>query len=136
MTEEPFNWVLERSKCSMEAVFDRLKIGVQGDVETRQKLRESGEFGFEIGFSFVSTANKFSASARTFNDARSVTFMLRDNRIVLTDQKGKELLSAAVTFTDDKECKLVVDGQELEEWQFRKRALESIFFNGDIWAEE
>ena len=127
---EPFNWVKERHACSIEAVFERLKLGVQSDVEERQKLRERGEFGFESSFTFTPTIDRFSASVRTHDSGRAVVFCLRRNRnhIVILDDNNKEMMSATVTLTDDRECRIVVGLEIIEEWQFRKRALEFLFF--------
>jgi len=38
------------------------------------------------------------------------------------------MMSATVTLTDDRECRIVVGLEIIEEWQFRKRALEFLFF--------
>jgi hypothetical protein len=36
-----------------------------------------------------------------------------------------------VTLDNERQCKFVVDSAELESWQFRKKALEPIFY-GDL----
>lgn len=129
MTTDNFDWVVARNECSIEKVFHRLRLDVQTDVETRQSLRERGEFGFDQSFAFTSSGNKFSASMRTRTHGRSVIFAFRKNHIVVLDDIDRELMSATVTLTDDKGCRLVVGEEVLDEWQFRKRALESLFFD-------
>ena len=51
--------------------------------------------------------------------------------IVVVDENDKELFSASVTVNNDKECVVVVGDEELEQWQFRKKALETLFFPND-----
>lgn len=46
----------------------------------------------------------------------------------LHHDNNKEMMSATVTLTDDRECRIVVGLEIIEEWQFRKRALEFLFF--------
>jgi hypothetical protein len=45
------------------------------------------------------------------------------------DQNDNEFLSATFTLNNDRECKIVVEGEELGSWQFRKKALEPLFFD-------
>ena len=46
----------------------------------------------------------------------------------LHHDNNKEMMSATVTLTDDRECRIVVGLEIIEEWLFRKRALEFLFF--------
>jgi hypothetical protein len=106
-----------------------LKLRVSEDVLTRQGLRKNNpEFGFEDSFIFTPTVSKFSVVRQSHAGSRSVTFAFRRTRIVVLDSDDKEFMSATVTLADDRQCKIVVGQEVLEEWQFRKKALESIFF--------
>jgi hypothetical protein len=44
------------------------------------------------------------------------------------DDAGKEICVATLTITKERECRLLVNDDELTEWQFRKMVLESLFF--------
>jgi hypothetical protein len=127
---EPFDWVKARNDCSIDTVFDRLRLGVQGDVVKRERIRASSGADPRKGkFTFASNIGRFSASFRTHdNEGSVIIFTLRRNRIVITNDQDEQLMSATVTISDDRECRIVVDGEQLEEWQFRKRALETLFF--------
>jgi hypothetical protein len=51
------------------------------------------------------------------------------DRIETSREVGREGLSARVTLNNIGRCMLVLDdGTELEQWQFRKMALEGLFF--------
>ena len=114
-----------RFACSIHAVFEKLRLGVKCDVETRQQLREDSEGRSDAKFTFTSSDTSFAASIRgCFR-----TFTLQQNHILVTNEKNRELMNATVTLTDDKDCRLAVGQEVLEEWQFRKRAMESLFFD-------
>ncbi len=125
-----FDWVTARAGCSLKQVFDNLRLGVQADVETRQKLREHHEgFGYLQSFSFASKASRFSASVDYQASRGSVIFVLLADRIAVLDENNEELFNATVTLNNEKQCMLVVEKEEMEEWQFRKKALEVLFFS-------
>jgi len=128
------DWVTERNKCSIDKVFEQMRLDVKDDVEKRQELRvKHPEFGFLTGFHFNSSTSKFSASTQRQGGSLSITFCNRKSRIAVMDENDKEFMSGTLTLTDDMECRIVVSGesQPLEPWQFRKRALEKLFFGGD-----
>jgi hypothetical protein len=55
-TPKPFEWVRERAECSIDKVFEKLRLEVKNDVELRQETRErSQEFGFLNAFHFTSS---------------------------------------------------------------------------------
>jgi hypothetical protein len=39
-TPKPFEWVRERAECSIDKVFEKLRLEVKNDVELRQETRE------------------------------------------------------------------------------------------------
>jgi hypothetical protein len=125
-----FDWISARVDCSANSVFERLRLGVKDDVERRQELREkSDEFGFMYGFAFHTKGSSFSAVRQNIQGNKAVIFSLLENRIAVKNHNNDEFLSATVTLNDDKECVLVVSGMEMQEWQFRKRALEELLFS-------
>lgn len=127
---ENLNWVEERRKCSVHAMFERLRLEVKDDVGTRQEVREKdSEFGYANGFFFNSTSKSFSASRQESDGLRrTVIFSVEGDRIVASDENDKEIVGATVTLDDEMECVFVVHGELVKDWQFRKAALESLFF--------
>jgi hypothetical protein len=125
-----FDWVTARNECSISTVFEKLRLDVKADIETRQSLRAHHPgWGYEEDFSFASNGSKFSATAQIPKAGRhSVIFFLSGNRILLTDENDEALFDATVTLNNDRECMLVVGEEQMEGWQFRKRALEPLFF--------
>lgn len=125
---EKFEWVKARHECSTGSMFEKLRLDVKADVETRQGLREKTEFGYINGFTFSSRSDRFSANAATSNSRQSVIFVLQGNDIAVTDENDQLVFRGKVTLSNDRVCRFVVDDQELEDWQFRKKALEGLFF--------
>jgi hypothetical protein len=58
----------------------------------------------------------------------SMIFRLTNYTIDVLEKDYKPLLTALAMLNDEGECKLKVGDQKLELWQFRKRALENLFF--------
>ena len=126
---ENFDWVSARDACSVTQMFERLRLAVDEDVKVRQALRKKvDDFGFEQGFEFTTRGSSFSVSRRGIERGRAVVFAIQGRSITVKDESGNLLRLASVTINDDKECVLVVGEEQLQEWQFRKKSLEAIFF--------
>jgi hypothetical protein len=122
-----FDWVKARSECSLVAAFIRLKKNIRSDVEAANQLYKDIHRKFGI---IVHDGGTFAV----YEDAiphQNVTFKLNESRISVSgecDGQDEVKFFATLTLNKDKKCMLLVGGDELEEWQFRKRALEAIFF--------
>jgi hypothetical protein len=127
-----FDWVKARHECSLSKAFDKLRLDVKADVDTRQSLRVKplGWDGFEYGFSFSANGSSFYVTihAGTGRNRQGVIFRLEEKYIAVFDENDKEMFRAMVTIDNDRQCKFFVNGELLEDWQFRKKALEHIFF--------
>jgi hypothetical protein len=62
-----------------------------------------------------------------YGAALSVQFAIRDQTI-LVDPDNAPAITATPRLNPEGNCLLVVDGRELELWQFRRLALETVFF--------
>jgi hypothetical protein len=72
---EEFDWVTALSACSVEHVFERLRLQVKNEVETRDEMRaKPGDKHYAFGF--VSQGRDFSALVRGHKIHRVVTFNL------------------------------------------------------------
>jgi hypothetical protein len=122
-----FHWVVARSKCSIAVVFTELQLGAVDDAKkAHSNLSQEGWPTFEatniIGNSFcVVRAHNPVCSKR-------VEFSRSENEIQVRDNDGKLFMTATLTLTNEGECKLKVGDQELDQWQFRRMALENLFF--------
>ena len=116
-------WVEKRSQCSIKKVFDSLKDEVQSDVDEQNKI--PGHFPFEVrqgpsSFTVITEEGGWGI--------RAVVFALAEKRIEIKNANREIQFFATLTLNDSGRCMLAVDGKELETWQFRRRALETLFF--------
>lgn len=119
-----FNWVKERQKCSAVAIFERLRNEVEQDVEIRNGLR--GPLPL-YSYHFSSTTTAFTVTLEETNQPhRTARFFLEDE--VISVEVNEQSMRATVTLNDAGECTLKIGNNEIGFWQFRKRALEKLFF--------
>lgn len=123
---ENLDWVTARSLCSLATVFETLKLQVQQDVETRNKLRPENA---HYKFNFVTKGDRFTVFLEANLPHWSVQFKLSDKSIQIHDEGDNLLMEATVTLNDDGECRLRINGTERELWQVRKTVLERLFFS-------
>jgi hypothetical protein len=126
--EEPkFDWVKERSACSLPKVFQELRTQVEEDVRTRNGLRPNNA---PYEFSVEENGEEFTAVLEAGELRRTVVFSLADHAILVRGDQSDLKLDVKLNFTPKGECKLNVDGEEHEFWQVRRMALEDLLFRG------
>lgn len=122
-----FDWVTERSSCALPKVFKTLRLQVDEDLKTRNALRPDNS---PYKFSLADNGGAFSALMEAKDVHRSVIFSLAEHAIVVRDEKGDAMFEVNATFSDEGECRLKVNGEELALWQVRRMALEELLFRG------
>jgi hypothetical protein len=118
---EEVDWVRARSKCSVAGVFDALKNEVAKDVDTQNSLQGHSHFAVKHH------EGSFTVIEGDGGSGRAVVFALSGNSIQIKTSERSVVLKATITLNEEGRCVLKV-GQELESWQFRRRALEGLFF--------
>jgi len=126
------DWVTARAECSVVHVFKEIEQGVIADVEKAQSFVLPTE---PIKFSIAKGASNRFTVVRVDDPisaiSHSVYFVCKRGEIQVYEDaaNGEELrMKATLTLTDDGHCKLKVGDEELYQWQFRRRALENLFF--------
>ena len=122
-----FDWVTERSSCSLPKVFKTLRLQVEEDVKSRNALRPNNS---PYEFSIAENAGDFTVTLQAKDVRQSVIFSLGEHAISVRDDKGNPMLDVSLTFTDEGKCRLNVNDQQRELWQVRRMALEELFFRG------
>jgi hypothetical protein len=120
-----FDWVTERSSCSLPKVFKELRLQVEADVKTRNALRPNNS-PYEL--SVAENGDDFTVLLKTKDAQRSVIFSLAGQAILVRDDKGNQMLEVTLTFSDEGKCRLMVNKEERELWQVRRLSLEKLFF--------
>jgi hypothetical protein len=120
-----FDWVIERSACTLPKVFAALRQQVEEDVKTRNGLRPNNA---PYEFSLAEDIGEFTVLLKTKDVQRSITFSLSEQAISVRDDKGNPMFQVTLTFDDKGECKVHANEQEREFWQVRRMALEGLLF--------
>ena len=123
---ENIDWVSKRHTCSIQKLFETLKIEVQSDITTRNSLRPEHA---HYQFSFASKNDIFTVFSESNSGPNSVKFTLSQKSIVVSDGNGKLIIEATVTLNNEGECRFRSGASEYESWQIRRKALEDLFFN-------
>ena len=122
-----FDWVTERSSCSLPKVFTALRVQVEADVKTRNGLRP-GNSPYE--FSVKEDNGEFAVLLKAQQLQQSVVFSLADHAILVRDDKSNPMFEVTAAFSDRGECRLKVNGEDRDFWQVRRMALEDLMFRG------
>ena len=123
-----FNWVTERSSCTLPKVFYTLRQQVEEDVKTRNSLRpELAPYEFSV----IENIDEFKVVLTAGEVRESVIFALTDHAIAVRDDKGNTLIDITSTFSEDGKCKLYINAEPREFWQVRRMALEGLMFRGN-----
>lgn len=136
------DWVKERAACTAGMVLELLKSDVSKDVAARQEMISSAPSQGWPSLTFNAEPTSVTVLLDGFNSRkgrkvhRAVVFALDGQEISVHDENMYSIFSGSPTLGDDGRCRLkvILDGRELELelWQFRRRALESLLFNADL----
>jgi hypothetical protein len=120
-----FDWVTERSSCSLQKVFKELRLQVEEDVKTRNALRPSNS---PYEFSVAGNGGDFTVLLKAKDARRSVVFSLAEHAILVRDDTRGEMFKVTLTFNAEGDCRLHVNDEERDLWQVRRMALEDLLF--------
>jgi hypothetical protein len=123
-----FNWVTERSQCSLPKIFKELALQVEEDVKTRNGLRPPNA---PYEFAVTEKGTEVVVLLKTEGVQEAVVFSLGEHAISVRDNIGTQMFEVTITFSDDGRCKLHVNEKECELWQVRRMALEDLLFHSN-----
>jgi hypothetical protein len=126
---QTLNWVEKRAACTIATVFNELCDGVENDVlvfNTVKALSEQDQYRADMN----QGGNAIVVAQPTRIPRKRVIIRADQSEIVvLQEWNGGEQWSTTVGLNDEGRCTLRLSDQtEIEQWQFRKRALEGLFF--------
>jgi hypothetical protein len=123
---QEFNWVEKRADCTSHSIFLQLVAGVAEDVKTRNTAGSDANFASDL------TSDKRAlviGQIGVWARKEKVRIFPLEGKIEVRDEVKNASFSAEVFLNNEGRCKLKLeDGTELEQWQFRRMALEGIFF--------
>lgn len=125
---QELNWVERRAACTVAKVFHELRLGIDNDISTINATKQPSEdnrFSVEPLQSGMGVV--IGQPRRVPN--RRVLVAVSDHDIEVHDEVKGVKWSATVGLNYEGRCILRLgDGTELEQWQFRKKALEGMLF--------
>jgi hypothetical protein len=127
---EEFDWVNARERCTPLDVLHDLEVKVEKDVEKRNALLSESEKQYEVKFKFSSDLNQFFVEVeRSTERVERVRFRPLVDGIEVTYLESETSFIGTLTLSNDGQCRLQVGDIEYNFWQFRKAALEQVFFS-------
>jgi hypothetical protein len=123
---QELNWVEKRAACKAEEVFHQLCIEIQNDIIAINGIKYK-----ELYFKQESLRDGTIVIGQPNRIPRmTVSIGIIDQQIVVQDQATPDRWRVRVGLNNEGRCVLKLeDGSELETWQFRKKALDALFFD-------
>jgi len=130
---QELNWVKVRAECTVDLVFEQLRRETEVDVARRNEYLSESQKKNGVSFSVEDRDDgSFVVYRRGSGLAGSVSFGIVGSSILAIDAIGTTI-EAKVGMNDSGRCMLRVNEPksilEIETWQFRKKALEPLFFS-------
>jgi hypothetical protein len=122
-----FDWITQRSECSLPKIFKALRVQAEEDVKSRNALRPANS---PYEFSVTEDTSAFTVRLKAQEVQKSVIFTLAEHAISVRDGIDTQMFEVTVTFDDNGKCRLIVNGEERDFWQVRRMALEELMFRG------
>lgn len=126
---QKLDWVNVRANCTVAKVFNELCDAIRDDVaaiNSSNRMLSENPFRADLHSSgttlYIGQVN---------NVPRKIVAigLVQDQIVAQQEWSGGETVKVTVGLNDEGRCILrLEDMTELEQWQFRKRALESLFF--------
>jgi hypothetical protein len=126
---QKLDWVTMRANCTVAKVFNELCDGIRDDVSAINSTKGLSENPFRADLHSNGTTI-YVGQVNSLPRKIVAIGVVQDRIEVHQEWNGGERLAVTVGLNDEGRCVLrLEDMTELEQWQFRKRALESLFFS-------
>jgi hypothetical protein len=122
---QTLGWVRARAECLPKNAYSRLMRSMQHDVDSRNELHPDGD---DRSFKLVVHDDSFSVFPTGLAGINVIRVDLRPTHIAISNDNGSIDLLVSPRLSAAGACIFEVDGAELDEWQLRRKVLESLFF--------
>jgi hypothetical protein len=120
---DDFSWVDAVEACSYAKVFVELRAGVEEDVTVRNRQLGQNSFGVT-----APKPESFTVYRDNPTSPNAVRFDCAKGAIRAVALGGGPDIIVRLKVNMSGHCRLVIKKQEYEQWEFRKMALEGLFF--------
>jgi hypothetical protein len=123
---QELDWVNVRAGCTIEKMFQQLHDAIVEDIKSINQVRNYPD---GRGFEVIVSPREYRVTVRRGETIRPyVQFTIEGQNIRVVDDADTVNLSYGIAVGDEGRCKLTDHGEEREQWQVRKCALEGLFF--------
>ncbi len=125
-----FDWVTARQQCSLQEVFEALRLGIREDVETRNADLPENPDPDKATLKVIEKGKTIRVYWHDMYGQYThlfVEFTMTSQNITVKDD-DKTLFEATIGLNDDGDCKVIVFGKQYDLWQVRRKALEHLLF--------
>ncbi len=126
-----FDWVTARQQCSLQEVFEALRLGIREDVERRNSNLPGNRTPAAPILKIAERAKTIRVYWHDMYQQYAglfVEFTLAAQTIIVKDH-DQVLFEAAIGLNDDGDCKVDIFGKQYDLWQTRRKALEKLMFD-------
>lgn len=128
---QQLDWVSKRIACNVGQVFDELCAGIEDDVAAYNTAKNLGtDTQFAVSHTSVGNSVVIAQQGATMLPRIVVKIGIVGETIGVQDGAAKNVTwHVRIGLNDEGRCTLrLEDETQLEQWQFRKKALENLFF--------
>ncbi|MGH9505255.1 MAG: hypothetical protein ACRD20_20570 [Terriglobales bacterium] len=121
-----FDWVTARHECSLVKAFVQLKRDLEKDAAKANEL-----FKGNRKYTLTQDAYSLTVTEEHFSgEMRSVGFALNDEKtaVRVSNERDESMFEFTVTLNKKRHCVFLVNGEEMESWEVRQKALNSLLF--------
>ena len=125
---QELNWVEKRASCTIDRVFNQLCDGIKDDVNTVNSVLQLRDYDkFQANMHSSGTTIIIGQPERVPRKRMYVGIV--GERIQVSQEWDGNKWDVSIGLNNEGRCILRLDeSTELEQWQFRKKALEGLFF--------
>jgi hypothetical protein len=119
-----FDWVSVRARCSLVAVYESLHQGAAANAKPFNALK-TGRPDVDV---VSKVPNVFAVVRPEYGQSIAVRFVLEHDAIRVEGSGADVRMVLTLTLNDAGDCRVLLNKQELDEWQVLRRALEPLLF--------
>lgn len=127
---QDLNWVEKRAACTVATVFNQLCDGIRDDVQAFNSISALAD---QFQADMHSTGTTILVGQPNEVPRKRVYIGIVGKKVQVFREWDNGKWSVSLGLNNEGRCILRLDnGSELEQWQFRKMALESLFFGDKV----
>lgn len=130
---QELNWVKVRAECTIRSVFKAVRYGVEGDVRARNDCLTESQKDRGVSFTVEDKDDQTFEVHRKAPGLSDVVAVAIMGSSIKAMGRNLAVVEVSIGMNDGGRCTLRLGDVEIENWQFRKKTLENLFFPNVGW---